>query len=309
MRAGHSFRVLLAGLAGALSCLCVAGTGWAGGPTYQIGDRQFPATPTTDDPFIADAVYGTAQWLRQNGSPNFGELGLGFAAEKRLTPDLGIEFEGSYDIETPLNQPNAYGFTNFAATVKYQLLKSEAHESLLSVGVEREFGGTGAYRVGGEAVGSTTPTIYFGKGLGDLPDDLKYLRPIAVTGTLGYQIADQHVHDGDGYPSMIQAGISLQYSLRYLQGNVEYVGLPPVIGRLTPIVEIAYSAPAGRAYGQAPSVLLAPGIIYSQDGVDYAIEAQLPLSQAAGTGIGVIAFVHVPLGNFSALLAKPLFSD
>ena len=32
---------------------------------------------------------------------------------------------------------------------------------------------------------STTPTMYFGKGFGDLP--IGCLRPFALTGTLGYR--------------------------------------------------------------------------------------------------------------------------
>ncbi len=38
------------------------------------------------------------------------------------------------------------------------------------------------------ASGATTPRVYFGKGLGDL--DIGYLRPLAVAGLVGYQIAD-----------------------------------------------------------------------------------------------------------------------
>ena len=32
------------------------------------------------------------------------------------------------------------------------------------------------------------PTFWFGKGFGDLPDSLKWLRPFAVTGQVGYAI-------------------------------------------------------------------------------------------------------------------------
>jgi hypothetical protein len=38
---------------------------------------------------------------------------------------------------------------------------------------------------------STTPTIFWGKGFGDLP--IGFLRPLALTGTFGYQIADTNL--------------------------------------------------------------------------------------------------------------------
>jgi hypothetical protein len=108
---------------------------------------------------------------------------------------------------------------------------------------------------------------------------------------------------------MAVAGLSLQYSLKYLQGNVEYVGLPPLIGRLIPVVEFTYSAPVSRAFGNAPTGLVAPGIIYSDNGLEFGVEALLPINRASGTGIGVIAKAHIPLDRIAASLAKPLFGD
>ena len=57
---------------------------------------------------------------------------------------------------------------------------------MVSVGVSREFARTGATGSNGAVLdnddsSSTTPTIYWGKGFGDLP--IGYLRPFALTGT------------------------------------------------------------------------------------------------------------------------------
>jgi hypothetical protein len=306
---GAFVRAAIAWLGVAAICGAPVGAALSDQAAYVVGDRLFPATPTSEDPFIADAVAGTIGHLRQNGGPNFGQLKLGFAIEKRITTDLGVALEGAYEVLSPLNLPDVYGFENFEAMVKYQAYKSDAHEAVFSVGLGREFGGTGASRVGAEPVGATTPALYFGKGLGDLPDDLKYLRPFAVTGSLGYQIPDRRARDGDHFPSMAVVGASLQYSLRYLQGNVQYIGLPPPIGRLTALVEFTYAAPVTRSYGQGPTALLAPGLVYSQEGVDYAVEALVPLTRQAGAGIGFVASMHIPLGKLSAALGKPLFGE
>ena len=110
---------------------------------------------------------------------------------------------------------------------------------MLSVGVEREFARTGANGTNGAVLdnddsSSTTPTIYFGKGFGDLP--VGWLRPFALTGELGYTIADKKlkVDPVDGTPinngnaNGWNGGLSLQYSMRYLSSQVKDYGLPDI---------------------------------------------------------------------------------
>jgi hypothetical protein len=290
---------------------------------YVVGDRVFPATPTTDYPFVADAAYASVSRLRQ-GAPDQAtrETDLGFGVEKRITADLGIDFDGAYKRLAPGADGNAYGFDNFEATLKYQLLLNDPHEFLLSIGVSREFGGTGAAGVGAEAVSATTPTIYLGKGFGDLPDTLKYLRPFAITGPLGYRIPDEArrsttVTDPatgarslaiDHTPNQIVAGFALEYSLRYLQGNVAYLGLPAAIGRLTPLVEVKLATPTGTSFGTPTTGIIAPGFIYSQNGIDFGVEALIPATRQSGTNVGFIASLHIPFEAFlPAVASKPLF--
>jgi len=247
--------------------------------------------------------------LRHLGSPNFGENDLTLGYEKRITDQLGVYFAGKYEILTPLGQSNVYGWDNLYAGLKYQAFENVPHEAAVSLGVTREFGGTGASQVGAEAIGFTTPTLYAAKGLGDLPDDMRFLRPFAVTGTFGIEVPDARANGGNQYADMAVAGFSLQYSLKYLQGNVEYVGLPPLIGRLIPLVEFTYSAPVSRSFGNPPTGIVAPGIVYSDNGLDVGLEALLPVNRQSGTGIGVIAKAHIPLDRIATVLAKPLFGD
>ena len=54
----------------------------------------------------------------------------------------------------------------------------------MSVGFDAEIGGTGTTRAGAVSFSTWTPTLFFGKGMGDLPDCLSFLKPIAITGTL-----------------------------------------------------------------------------------------------------------------------------
>jgi len=73
--------------------------------------------------------------------------------------------------------PAQSGFDNLGIGAKYQFYESDAHETILSLGLDADLGGTGAARVGAERFTVLTPAIFVGKGFGDLPDSLSALRP------------------------------------------------------------------------------------------------------------------------------------
>ena len=100
-------------------------------------------------------------------------------------------------------------------------------------------------------------TFYFGKGFGDLPETMNPLRPIAVTGTLGYSIPMRNststtIFDPDSgdaflaidrHSNAVQYGLAIQYSLPYLTSNIQDLGLPPWMNRLNPLVEFSFTQP------------------------------------------------------------------
>ncbi len=95
------------------------------------------------------------------------------------------------------------------------------------------------------------PTLYFGKGFGDLP--IGAARPLSLTGELTYTIADKKLKVdsfgnplNNGSPNTWSGGLSLQYSIRYLSSQVKDYGLPTFVNRLTPVVELAWSSPASQ---------------------------------------------------------------
>jgi len=61
---------------------------------------------------------------------------------------------------------------------------------MLSIGTHVEVGGTGAQRVDAENFSRISPAAWFGKGFGDLPENLMWLKPIAITGTVGFSLPD-----------------------------------------------------------------------------------------------------------------------
>ena len=192
---------------------------------------------------------------------------------------------------------------------------------MLSLGVQRELGGTGTIHTGADHYGATSPTAYFGKGLGDLP--IGMLRPLALTGELSYSIADRalkgiQVTDpnsglistqfNNGNNNAWAGGLSIQYSIPYLQSQVKDVGLPGLLGDLVPVVEFTWTSPATSPSTQGTTWIAAPGVIYLAQWGEIGLEALIPLNKAAGTNVGVVGLVHVFFDDLLPnSLGKPLF--
>ncbi len=222
--------------------------------------------------------------------------------DKTITRDLGFAINDDYFTQRGAGG-NLNGWDNVTLTVKDELPCDEQHEFLVSLGVIHEFAGTGSalLREAGaiDAVGSTTPTIYIGKGLGDLP--IGFFRPLAVTGELGYQISDS----SSVRPDQWNYAASLQYSIPYLQQHVKALNIPDFFTRLVPAVEVALSTPPnGPTTGT-----IAPGVFYEankwQVGIEAVIAANGPTRRLQGSGF--IAQFHVFLDDvFPDLLGRPL---
>ena len=233
------------------------------------GDRVFPGTlilpqiAPTDETYIQGATpfSGTPVPLNTRRTDIIGVFG------KTLTERLGIRLRDAYTRLDPVGTSSRYGWQTLTATAQYMAILDGPHEFLFSVGVDRQFSGTGAGRVqrrGFSGVGATTPSIYFGKGLGDL--DIGYLRPLAISGTFGYLIADKSPR-----PDVVMSGFAIEYSVPYLQSKVRALDLPDLIRGLTPITELFLTTPSGQAHDTANTALIAPGVIYAGEGWQFGI--------------------------------------
>src|SRR6266403_2030845 len=80
------------------------------------------------------------------------------------------------------------GFDNAALNVLYEFFENDKHEAITSIGLTWDIGGSGRHSLGYDSFSTFTPTFYFGRGFGDLADNLPFLRPFAITGTLGLSI-------------------------------------------------------------------------------------------------------------------------
>ena len=289
------------------------------------GPHMFISTLLIDDPNVADeASLPTFSFLPQptDSGPAPGLYALEYEFDKRITENFGGSVAAGYQwLRTP-GAKTANGWENVEATLKYKFYVNPEHEFMASVGVSREFARTGANGTNGAVLGfddssSTTPKIYWGKGFGDLP--IGFLRPFAITGTLGYTIADKKLKvigsdpdTGDplfnnGNANQWSGGVSLQYSMRYLQSQVKDVGLPEFVNRLTPVVEVAWSSPASRPNQDSTQYLIGAGVNYTAQAYAVTVEALIPGNRQTGSHMGVIAQFHLYFDDiFPNSLGKPI---
>ena len=239
---------------------------------------------------------------------------------KRIPPTLGISTGSTWTQITPPGQPSVAGFQNLETTPKWQFGTVPQHEFVMSAGVAIEWGGTGAPAVGAETFNTYTPTIWFGKGFGDLPDSVNWLRPLALTGQIGYAIPGATTavtvdpDSGDTNtatnPQVLRWGASLQYSMPYLKSNVVDLGMSDFFNRMIFIVEASMQTPVANTQdsGILTTGTINPGVIWIGRSFQFGVEAVVPVNRQSGADIGVIAQVHFYLDDiFPGSIGKPLF--
>ena len=274
------------------------------------GARFFPATLSTEDPFVNDELsLPTVSTVKTSEGR---ETAIAADIAKRITPNLGIELGEEFVYLNPKHERETSGFGNLELGAKYQFFTSAEHEAILSLGAEVEIGGTGQRRVGADSFSTWTPAFFFGKGLGDLPDTLSLLRPAAVTGVIGVGIptsASTRTDDEiERHPNLLQYGFALEYSLIYLQEQVKDVGLSAPFDRLIPLVEFSFETPLNRGESGQTTGTINPGVIWSSKYVQFGVEAIVPINERTGTSVGVIGQVHFYLDDlFPRSLGRPVF--
>jgi hypothetical protein len=307
-----------------LGVACTALLAWSAIPADALahgfaGKRFFPATPTTEDPFVADELSLPTVTQRRLAASDEGPAtrltttSAEFA--KSITSNFGIGLEASYLRFANEDGTTQNGFDNLGASAKYQFYKSDANESVASVGLDWDIGGSGARSVGAERFSTLTPAVFFGKGFGNLSEGLRYLRPLAVTGSAGIAFPGRHStttvsEDGDTeveqHPDALKLGFAVEYSLPYLQSAVKDVGLPAPFNRMIPLVEFDLEKPINRgASGFTGTVN--PGILWAGRSMQFSVEAILPVNSRTGGGKGVLLQVHFFLDDlFPRSVGKPL---
>jgi hypothetical protein len=274
------------------------------------GDRFFPATLTTDDPFAASELsLPTFSEIRQPGQPPVKNFDLSTDISLLLFPKIALTVGSGYNIQKAVNQSPQTGFDTAELNLLYEFFENDKHEAIASIGLTWEIGGSGRKSLGNDSFSTWTPTFYFGKGFGDLPDTLPLLRPLAITGTLGLDIPSSSGTQSEPNPNTLEWGLALQYSLIYLQEHVKDIGLKAPFNRMIPLVEFALSTPLNRGADALTTGTVNPGVIWSGQYFQLGIEAIIPVNNHSGHNVGVIAQIHFYLDDLlPKIFSKPLFN-
>ena len=297
----------------------VSATVWAHG---FAGSRFFPATLTTDDPFVNDEL--SLPTVSSIVTPEEGgtrETEVAVEIAKRITPNFGIELGETVINLRPPNEASETGFGNLQLAAKYQFFKNDEHEIILSLGAEVEIGGTGNERVEADSFSTWAPGFFFGKGFGDLPETISFLKPLAVTGLVGVAIPTSAstrtvtLHETSGerdveiesHPDVLEWGFAIEYSIIYLQEQVKDLGLRAPFDRLIPLVEFAFETPLNRGQEGQTTGTINPGVIWSGKYFQVGAEAMVPVNSRTGNEVGFIAQLHFYLDDlFPHSLGSPL---
>lgn len=295
-----------------------------------VGNRFFPATLGIDDPGVNDELaFPTVTSFKTGDDPSFRQRDLSAEFSKRITEDFAVSIAPTYSFLGSPGGPTgtgANGFQNWETTFKYRVYKNPEHEFVMSVGLSVEWGGSGAASVGADPFNSYTPTIYFGKGLGDLPDTFSWIRPVAITGQFGYEIPGRHstttygvdpdsgdpTADTEFHPRVLNWGGTIQYSMPYLKSAVVDLGLPDFVNHLIPLVEANLQTPVGNTFtsGTMTTGTINPGVIWVGNTFQVGIEALIPINRQSGTNVGVIAQLHFFLDDIDPHgIGKPIFGN
>jgi hypothetical protein len=293
-----------------------------------VGNRFFPATLGIDDPGVNDELsLPTVANFKTGDDPSFRQRDISGEFSKRITEAFAVSFGSTFSSFRPPGGPTGMGtsgFQNLETTFKYRVFKDPEHEFVMSLGLSVEWGGTGAQSVGADPFNTYSPTLFFGKGLGDLPDTLSWIRPVAITGQVGYAIPGRNstttfgldpdsgdlTADTEFHPRVLNWGGTIQYSMPYLKSAVIDLGLPDFINRFIPLVEATLQTPVSNTFtsGTLMTGTVNPGFIWVGNTFQVGVEALIPINRQSGTNVGVIAQLHFYLDDIDPRgIGKPIF--
>ncbi len=297
-----------------VTMLCILSapvSSWAHG---YAGQRFFPTTFQVDDPFISDEF---SILINRAKGPDAKTTQIDIDYSKRIVPNFGLEFHEAYLHVRANDGSSANGWDNLGIGAKWQFLTNDHHELIISAGTDFDIGGTGAHRIA-ESFTTISPALFFGKGFGDLPHSVGFLRPFAVTGVVGpnfpSRAGNASVNPLTGEteiernPTTLTWAFCLQYSFIYLQSFVKDIGLGNPFKRMVLVAEFPMeTCMSADCEGQTTGTIN-PGIIWAGKVVQLGIAAQIPVNSNSGRAVGVLGLIHLYVDDlFPKSIGRPIF--
>jgi len=265
------------------------------------GDRFFPPTPLTDDPFAVDEL--SLPEIQYNPASASKEIDVSGSFTKEVFPKFALTISDTYVNLNPKGGPAQDGFSPLAFNAKYQLWESPEHEFILSIGSDFTLGGTGSKALPSYQYYTTyTPSLYLGKGFNELPDSLKFFRPLAITTVTGYDL-----YANAAASNALEWSGSLQYSIPYLQEHVKDVGVPRPFRDMIPLVEFQMTTPTNK--NAVPTTgTIDPGVLWEGKYCQISLEASIPINSRTGPAVGGLFQVQLFIDDlFPKVFGHPLF--
>jgi len=161
---------------------------------HGIAGSFFPGTLAFDDSAVNDEL--SLQISRLNHPAEDGgsvtDSIWSWSLMRLLTPDIAIGIDSEAIWRDRAGFPQQAGTGPVNLSLKALLYKSEPHETLISAGLTWSVGHSGAREVGGDRPDILQPGFFFGKGFGDLPASLSWLRPFAIAGSISADLPTSH---------------------------------------------------------------------------------------------------------------------
>jgi len=290
-----------------------------------VGNRFFPGTMTFDDPAIADEfTILPSFWkhpLNSQSGFNIVDKSMSWSFVRLLTPELSLGVDSGWIHRSGFGFPTQTGFDQTSITLKQLMYKNEPHEILISASFTWGIASTGSQAVGANSPNTLVPAITFGKGFGDLPDQLGWLRPFGITGAIAAEFPTRATSVNFGFDpatttfgpvigtdvTTLHWGLSLQYSTFYLTDRFKSGQLPEQepLHQFIPLVEFAFDSPRT----QKTAATMNPGLAYVEDVWQLSAVAIVPLNSQGGHGLGFRAQLLLFLDDLiPSLFGKPLLT-
>lgn len=281
------------------------------------GNRLFPGTLTFDDPAVADELSGpllSNQTHPVYGASDVKDTSVAISFSRLLLSDLAIAVDSDWTEHGAQGESTQRGIGATHLSLKGQLYRDDPHETLVAASVSWGIGGVGNPDLHAHSYNTLEPGIFFGRGFGDLPDRLSWLRPFAIAGALVADFPLRHQsrpRPGAALvdnPVIVHTGFALEYSTLYLTDR--FNGGPPSeepVKQFVPLIEFAFDTPLNGGYGTATSATMNPGLAYVGETFQISAEAIVPLSRFGGSPgfrVGALFFLD---DLIPSLFGNPVF--
>ena len=238
-----------------------------------VGERAFIEPFITEDVNPKNEfVIGRPEW---DHSRDGSALSVGFGLEKKISDRFSLTLDSEWDTTDPKGPGELHedGFNNLSISPKYAFFIDPEHEAIASIALEAT-APTGSRSVDAEPDWSFKPFLLYGKGLGELPQAVKYLRPFAVQGDAGFEVSIDHDRT-----TTFAHNIAIEYSIPYLQSFVRDFALPWPLSNLIADGEFNFEHGVNGAEHGKTSAIATPGIVYMDRYIEFGVAGRFPLNQ------------------------------